>query len=68
MGKLSLGHDKVVRGIYFRGLIIVKMRLGDGGILIPGIVIGMERGAEICLLGIIFQICFLPGWGYKSSL
>jgi hypothetical protein len=39
MEELSLGHDKVVRGIYFRGVIIVKMGLGDGGILFPGILI-----------------------------
>jgi hypothetical protein len=49
MEELSLGNDKVVRGIYFRGLIIVKMGLGDGGILFPEILCGMGRGAENCL-------------------
>ena len=66
MGKLSLGHDKVIRRIYFRGGIIVKMGLGDGGILFPGNLIGLGKRAEICLLGLRFQVFFIPGQGCKS--
>jgi len=52
MEELSLGHDKVIRGIYFRGVIIVKMGLGDCGILFPGNLIGMGRRTENCLWGL----------------